>query len=265
MIISENVGRLMHLLVESIESTQEFDADEFLVNAAAASVLKAGGRNWIPLIVQEIAEYQYRVVSNPLVYQAAKKAKLERVWCIVINSQPSDIEQAKILARETSPRICLNTASREMIQAALEYLKKTQSSVFKTLDIAKVTSSLVNAKREYWENFNEIVKLKCGFSQGKKLETLQEVFYLQPLAKPELPPAPEIVNIKTASRDEIFQRLNYLSDCRIAGFETINADETADLIFCATKSKWKSLNPISKLDCGIRQSQIKTLKTVFKL
>ena len=263
MIVSENVGRLMHLPLESIESTQKFHAPEFLVNVAADSVLKAGGRNWIPLIVQEIGEYQYQVVSNPLVYAVAKKAQLERVWCIVIKPQASDIEQAKMLAGETSPRICINTASREMIQAALVYLKETQK--LKDLDIDKAISSIANSQREYWEDFNEIVKLKIrGFSKTK-IPYLHEVFYLQPLPKPERTPAPEIIKIKTASREKIFERLNYLSICRIDGFEAINADETADLIFCAYKSKWRSLNRISELECGIRQAQIKTLKTVFKL
>ena len=265
MIVSENVGRLMHLPLESIESTQKFHAPEFLVNVAADSVLKAGGRNWIPLIVQEIGEYQYQVVSNPLVYAVAKKAQLERVWCIVIKPQASDIEQAKMLAGETSPRICLNTASREMIQAALVYLKETQK--LKGVDIDKATSSIADSQREYWEDFNEILKFKCGFSKAtaKKLETLHEVFYLEPLPEPERPPAPEIIKIKTASREKIFERLNYLSICRIDGFEAINADEAADIIFCAYKSKWKSLNPIVKLECGIRLAQIKTLKTVFTL
>ena len=265
MIVSENVGRLMHLPLESIESTQKFHAPEFLVNVAADSVLKAGGRNWIPLIVQEIAEYQYRVVSNPLVYAVAKKAQLERVWCIVIKPQASDIEQAKMLAGETSPRICINTASREMIQAALVYLKETHKTTFKTLVVDEATSAIADSQREYWEDFNEIEKLKlCGFSKTK-VPALQEVFYLEPLPKPELPPAPEIIKIKTASREKIFERLNYLSICRIDGFEAINADEAADIIFCAYKSKWRSLNRISELECGIRQAQIKTLKTVFKL
>jgi hypothetical protein len=263
--ISENVGKLMHLPLEDIELNQEFSAPEFLVNAVADSVLKAGGRNWIPLIVQETAEYQYRVVSHPLVYAVAKKAELERIWCIVINPQPSDIEQAKILAGAASPRVCLNTASRQMIESALEYLQETNGSVLKAVDMVKAAHRLADSQREYWEDFNEIPKLKCGITKGKKLDTLKEVFYLEPLPKPELPPAPEIISIKTASRDEVFERLSYLSTSKIDGFEKINPDETADIIFSAYKSKWKSLNPIAKLECDIRQIQIKTLKTVFKL
>jgi hypothetical protein len=262
---SENIGRLMYLPVEDIEPEGEFSAPEFLVNAAANAVVEAGGRNWVPLIVKETGEYQYQVVSNALVYAVAKKAALERVWCIVIDSQPTNIEQAKILNGEAKPRVCLNTASPETIQAALKYLQETNGGALKGVDIAKATQRIANAQREYWENFNGISELKCGITKGKKLDALKEVFYLEPLPKLEIPPPPDIISIKQASRDEIFDRLQYLVDYKINNFEKVTPGRAADMIFTAMKSKWRSLNPIAKLDCGISLAQVKTLKTLFKL
>uniref|UniRef100_A0ACD5H1H6 Uncharacterized protein n=1 Tax=Desertifilum tharense IPPAS B-1220 TaxID=1781255 RepID=A0ACD5H1H6_9CYAN len=73
------------------------------------------------------------------------------------------------------------------------------------------------------------------------------------------------MSVKKASRDDIFERLEYLSTYKIGGFEMIDADKTADAIFTASKSKWKSLNPITKLECGIDAAKLKTLKTVLTL
>ncbi|MCU0536829.1 MAG: hypothetical protein MUD14_23320 [Hydrococcus sp. Prado102] len=261
----DNIGKLMLLPLEDIQLADEsFTSSEFITNAAAESV-KATNRNWIPLIVQEVAEYQYQVVSNFFIYEVVKKAQLERVWCIVIDPKPEHIEQVKLLTGETKPRINLNTASRESILTALEYLIEKYNSILKGVNAATATQKILEANRESWTSFNELTKLKCGITQGKKLEALKEVFFLSPPSKVELPPLPKTVSIKRASRDEIFARLNYLFMYKIDNFNKLDPDKTADLIFTASKTKWKSLNPIAKLDCGINSTQIKTLKTVFTL
>lgn len=124
---------------------------------------------------------------------------------------------------------------------------------------------LDQADRSTWKDFEPISKLKCGITKAK-LTALKEVFYLSPPAPPELPPpAPETVSIKKASRDEIFIRLKYLSDYKISGFDKVDLDKAADAIFTTSKSKWKSLTPVSNLECGIDKVKTKTLKTVFSL
>jgi hypothetical protein len=261
----DNIGKLMYLPLKDIEPGEPCSASEFILKAAAEVVVKAGGRNWIPLIVKEIAEYKYQVVSQPLVYAVAQKAALERVWCIVIDTKPESIEQAKILAGESKPTVNLNTASRDTIQAALQYLAEEPGSPLKGVDVIKAAHKIAEANRENWKSFSEIPKLKCGITKGKKLEAIEQVFFLAPKPKPELPPFPEIISIKRASRDEIFDRLNYLSTYQVDGFDGIDPDRTADEIFIANKSKWKSLNPILKLNCGIDQAKIKILKKVFQL
>lgn len=95
----------------------------------------------------------------------------------------------------------------------------------------------------------------------QKLDALGKVFYVTPPPPP--PPAPELVSIKKASKEEIVERLNYLSTYEIGGFETLNTDELTELLFTTDKSKWKSLNPITKMDCGVDTAKVKVLKTVF--
>jgi hypothetical protein len=42
-------------------------------------------------------------------------------------------------------------------------------------------------------------------------------------------------------------------------------EKTADAIFTANKGKWKTLSPISKLECGIDTAKMKIIKTLFSL
>ncbi|VXD15672.1 conserved hypothetical protein [Planktothrix serta PCC 8927] len=263
----DNIGKLMHLPLIDIEPGQEITGQEFLVLGAAEAILQANGRNWVPVIVQEIADYQYQTVSNHFVYAAAKKAQLERVWCIVIDPKPSNIEQAKILTREANPVVNVNlcTASRDKILAALGYLQSESTSPLKKVDLIKVTDFILESNRETWADLNELIKLKCGITKGNKLDCLKKVFYCKPEPLPPPPPAPERVSIKKANRDQIFERLNYLSINKIDGFDKIDPDQLADTLFTTPREKWKSLNPISTLDCGVSKNQIKTLKTVFSL
>ena len=264
----DNIGKLMHLPLIDIEPGQEITEPEFFVSSAAEAILQANGRNWVPVIVQEIADYQYQAVSNHFVYAAAQKAQIERVWCIVIDPKPSNIEQAKILTREANPVVNVNlcTASRDTILAALRYLQSESGSPLKTVDLIKVTNRILESDRETWADFNELTKLKCGITKGNKLDCLKKVFYCKPEPLPPPQPAPERVSIKKANRDEIFDRVNYLSINKIDKFDKIDPDQLADTLFTTPKGKWRSLNPISTLDCGVSKNQIqKTLKTVFSL
>lgn len=262
----DDIGKLMHLPLDSIQSDGQSSESEFIIAAAAEALLQADGHNWVPVIVKETGDYQYQVVSNHFVYVVAQQAQLERVWCIVIEPNEQSIEQAKILSREAIPKVNLSTASRDTILAALRYLIAEPGSALKGVDAVVAANRISAANRESWSSLDPIATLKCGMTKGKKLDALAKVFFLsspKPSAPP--PPAPEVISVKRASRDEIFSRLSYLSNYKIAGFESVDPDKAADVIFTASKGKWKSLNPISKLECGIDTAKVKTLKTVFSL
>jgi hypothetical protein len=257
---SENIGKLMHLKLSKIESAEPCSESEFIIAGAAEAVLQAGNRNWIPIIVKETGDYQYQVVSNHFVYAVAQQAKLDLVWCIVIDPKPSNIEQAKILAREEIPTVNLSTASKDTIIAVLKYLVKEHK--WKNVEPVETATKIVDSNREQWSDFTPLTKLQCGLTKAR-LDFIGKVFSISPPPPP--PPPPEAVSVKRASRDEIFHRLNYLSTNKIGGFDKIDAEKTADAIFTANKGKWKSLTPISKLECGIDTAQMKIIKTLFSL
>ncbi|MBE9121015.1 hypothetical protein IQ269_09320 [Tychonema sp. LEGE 07199] len=261
----DDIGKLMHLPLADIAAGEPCSESEFIITAAAEAVMQAGGHNWIPVIVKETDDYQYQVVSNSFIYAVAQQAELERVWCIIIEPESKNIYQAKILARETIPKVNLNTASRDTILAALRYLVAEPGSALKGLDVIVAANRISAANRETWSNFSPITSLKCTITKGKKLDALAKVFFLSPTPVAPPPPPPEAVSVKRASRDEILDRLNYLSTNKIGGFENIDAEKTADAIFNANKGKWKSLTPISKLECGIDTAKMKIFKTLFRL
>lgn len=260
----DTIGQLMCLPLESIQPAENIPATpEFIVSAAAEALLKTGGHNWVPLIVEIISDYKYRAVSNHFVYTVAAQAGLEDVWCIVIKSTLEDCEQAKILAGEATPKIDLSKASRATIVSALKFLINKPGSALKSVDATIAAGRIADEDRTQWADLTPVIKLKCGITKGKKLDALSEVFYLPP--PPPKPKPPKAVNIKQASKDEILERLQYFVTNKIDGFGMINPDEVTDAIFNADKGKWKTLNPITKLDCGIDTKKVKTLKTVFLL
>jgi hypothetical protein len=259
----DDIGKLKHLPLTDINSEVQFFESEFIATAAAEAVKESNGHNWIPIVVKETDDYQYEVVSNHFVYAVAQLAELDRVWCIVIDPDPKNIEQAKILAREIIPKVNLSTASRNAIEAALKYLKTEPGSALKELDVIKATNRIESSIRETWKDFSPITRLQCGITRGKKLDALAKVFFLSEPILP--PPSPEVISVKKATRDEIFDRLSYLSTYKVGGFEEVEPDAAADAIFSAVKGRWRSLNPIAKLECGIDTPKIRTLRTVFSL
>lgn len=264
----DNIGQLMCLPMDSILPTDHYSApSEHIVTAAAEALLKTGGHNWVPLIVEASEEdYIYRAITNHFVYVVAAQAGLEEIWCLVIKSSTSDIEQARILTGEVIPKVNLTTASRETIKSVLKYLVSQPGSPLKTVDAVIAAGKIAAEERSDWRDFTPITKLKCGITKGKKLDALNTAFYLSPPPPPPPPPEPPVaINIKEASRDLISERLQYLTTHKIGGFGTVDPEKVADAIANTNRSKWKSLNPITKLDCGITTAQVKILKTMFTL
>lgn len=260
----DNVGQLMCLPLDSIQPTDHYSApSEYIVAAAAESLLKTDGHNWIPLIVEEAGDYEYRAITNHFIYVVAAHAGLKELWCLVIKSNPSDIEQARILAGEIIPKVNLTIASRDTIKSALKYLVSQPGTALKGVDVTIAASKIADEDRSNWQDFTPISKLKCGITKGKKLDELAVAFYLSPPLPPPEPPKP--ISIKEASREEIFERLEYLTTHKISGFGTVDPKKVSELIASTNKNKWKSLNPITKMDCGIDTPKIKALKRVFTL
>ncbi len=182
-----NIGNLMCLYIHEIIPGEATEAPEFLIKAAARMLVESGGRNWVPVIVKEIGEDKYEVIGNSFVYAIACESGLERVWCVVTDRSERTSELTRILTGELTPKINLSTASRDEIQAALQYLIEKPNSELKGVKLAVATNRIEEAaQRKYWSDLSPITKLKCGITKGNKLDALKEVFYLTPQRKNEV-------------------------------------------------------------------------------
>ena len=189
-----DVGNLMYLDLELIEASESVTNSEYLINATARELSNSDARNWIPLIVKEIAEDSYQVIGNNFIYAVAEAAGLDKVWCIIADDSEVTAKLSRMLAREEVPRINLSTASTDEIKSALEYLTQQPDCPFKKLDILKATNRIDDAQRQYWQDFKPVVSLKCGITAGKKVKFLEQVFYLTPESIPDDIKDPKLLN-----------------------------------------------------------------------
>ena len=181
-----NIGNLMYLYMDEIDPGEGTDAPEFLIKASVKILLEADGRNWVPVIVREVGTDQYEVIGNEFIYAIAEGTEIERIWCIIADSNEKTIELTRILTGQVTPKVDLSIASRDEIQAAFQYLIEKPGSFLKGVNLATATNHIDSAHRKNWATLDPITKLKCGITRGKKLDALKEVFYVTPSAlKPE--------------------------------------------------------------------------------
>ncbi len=254
------VGKLIHLYIDEIELGDGKDAPEFLISSTAKVLNETGGRNWIPIIVKEVGEDKYEVIANSFIFAVAEAAGLEKVWCIIADESEETEKISKILSGEKTPQINLSTATRNEIKAALQYLIEKPDSKLKGVKLPVATNRIDEAPRQYWQDFKPITKLGCGITTAK-VNALKEVFYLTPQPMPE----PEKVNLSTATKDEIEAALKYLIEKPNSQFKQLDLAKATERIAEAPRQNWKTLEPITKLKCGIGKAKINALKEIFYL
>jgi hypothetical protein len=170
--------QLMHLWLHEITVPDPTDAPQFVLDVVSQALSVSGGKNWIPVIVKEVSKGEYVVVANSFIYAAAENAGLEKAWCVIVDDDESAEYLTKVLAREIVPKLDLATASYEQIQGALEYVSEKPNSALKGFKLLVAVNRIAEAPRQNWKSLDELTKLKCGITKGKKLDALKEVFTL---------------------------------------------------------------------------------------
>jgi hypothetical protein len=168
-----DVGKYLRIPCKKITNQDKSELHSAVINAIAKK-LKINQRNFLPIIVMEIDDEEYEVLLNAHILEAAKKAKLDFVWCIM-----ADEERGKQIEVESKQRFEINllTASKKTIAEMFDYIKSVHPS-FSQIDPQYVAGKIVEKRSDKWKNFNPITRLSCKIGQ-KKLKILDNFFCLQ--------------------------------------------------------------------------------------
>ena len=170
-----DIGKYLRLPRKQIKYQELNNKSHPAVIEAIAEKIKKNQRNFLPIIVEEKNEDEYYVLLNEHILEAAEKANLDFVWCIL-----ADEERRKQIQIEAKQRFEINilTAKEETIAGMLEYIKNTHSGWNKNFDPKKAAKAIVKNRSEQWKKckpFKPITRLKCGIGDTK-LPTLKNYF-----------------------------------------------------------------------------------------
>jgi hypothetical protein len=141
--------------------------------------LKKSERNVLPVIAKETKEDHYDVILNAHILEACRQAKLDFVWCILVDDRMEsqlqleisqvEISQVEIPQVETHiiAKVDLKTASTKEITEALESIKADQYG-FNRINSLAVSQAIVDYRQKKdIVNLNFITTLKCGVGKTK--------------------------------------------------------------------------------------------------
>jgi hypothetical protein len=136
--------------------------------------LKKSERNVLPVIAKETKEDHYDVILNAHILAACRQAKLDFVWCILVDDEMESQLQLEIPLVETRQigvhniaKTDLKTASKQSITEVLESIKADQYG-FNRINPLAVSQAIVDYRQKKdIVNLNFITTLKCGVGKTK--------------------------------------------------------------------------------------------------
>lgn len=159
--MSTPLGEVLRLPVKFIQGTSSAHP---LIVQSIADTLTTKGKNILPVVVRLIDEDEYEATLNIQILDAARKAKLDFVWCIVTDAQSE--AQVKTEAGLVL-RLSIQEASEEALVGLFEYLQQNKVA-FKTLKPQAVAKAIVQYRRSKTiTQLKTLTTLKCGIGKAK--------------------------------------------------------------------------------------------------
>ena len=169
--IDNPLGQILRLPCKFIKG--ESDASAIVIQAIAQE-LKQSSRNVLPAIVRQTTQDKYEVILNAQIVEASRQAKLDFVWCIVVNASMEaqlQVEIGKVV------KINLNTASEKDIDSFFEFIRTKESS-FSKVQSKSVAKAIVDYRQKtHLKDLNVLAKLKCGIGKAKLPPLLPYVIF----------------------------------------------------------------------------------------
>lgn len=155
------LGQILRIPCKFIKGKAEVHP---LLLKAIAQELKTKGKNVLPVIIKYLDEDKYQALLNAHVLEAARQAKMDFVWCIVVNDELElqvQIELGQVL------QVNIATAPVQEIAQVLEYIQ-SQMLDFKKINPSKIAEAIVDyRKTKPLTNLSFLTKLKCGVGKAK--------------------------------------------------------------------------------------------------
>jgi hypothetical protein len=177
------LGQVLRLPCKFIQGKS--GADKALLKSISQQ-LKATGKNILPVIVKALDEDDYQTVLNAQILDAAKLAKLEFVWCIVVDErmqtqveiESGQLPQSQINLEQLShPQVDILSASEREITEVFEYIKAHRKG-FEKVKPQQVSKAIIEQRKtKKPKSLLFLTNLKCGIGKTK-IPTLSEFLLL---------------------------------------------------------------------------------------
>lgn len=159
--ISIPLGELIRLPVKFIKGKSDLPS---IVIQTISTQLQTTGKNLLPVVVKLLGEDRYQATINTQILEAARLAKLDFIWCIVVNETMHTQMQI-----ETGQAIQVNilTASEKSIAEVIE-IARLRTPALSKLNSALVARSICEyRKNNQPKNLIFLTKLRCGLGKTK--------------------------------------------------------------------------------------------------
>jgi len=167
------LGQVLRLPCKFIQGNSK--AEKALLKRISQQ-LQATGKNILPVIVKALDEEDYQAVLNTQILDAAKLAKLDFVWCIVVDEQMQaqvEIESGQL----PQPQVNILSASEREITEAFEYVKAHRKG-FEKVNPQQVAKAILDHREtKKPKSLSFLTNLKCGMGKAK-IPTLSEFLVL---------------------------------------------------------------------------------------
>ncbi|HEY9649760.1 MAG TPA: hypothetical protein V6C95_03790 [Coleofasciculaceae cyanobacterium] len=159
------LGQVLRLPCKFIQGKS--DADKTLLKSISQQ-LSTTGKNILPVIVKALDEDDYQAVLNTQILDAAKLAKLDFVWCIVVD-EPM-LTQVQIESGQLpQPQVNVLTASEQELIEAFEYIKAHRKGFEKVKPNQAAKAIVEHRKSKKPKSLSFLTNLKCGIGKAKIL------------------------------------------------------------------------------------------------
>lgn len=169
--LSISLGQILRLPCKFIKGKSD---TPHIVLKTIAQELTATGKNILPVIVRYLGEDKYQAILNTQILEAARSAKLDFVWCIVVD-QPMqsqiEIELGQVI------RTSVAIASQQELIDTLEYIRDHKPG-FNKMDPQKVAKAIIEHRNTTaLTNLNFLAKAKCGIGKAKLLSLSENLIF----------------------------------------------------------------------------------------